>query len=119
MTQPESRLVKRIKAALKARGHYVIKHHGGEYGSAGVPDLLLCVQGKFVGLEVKRPETRTHVSPRQEYEHRLIRKSSGIVAVVTSVEEALKIIKSAEAYGVCVGCGQLTTALCGYCASDE
>ncbi|MCD8157761.1 MAG: hypothetical protein LUD77_02380 [Clostridiales bacterium] len=29
------------------------KEHGGMYGTAGIPDIIACVNGRFYGFEVK------------------------------------------------------------------
>ena len=29
------------------------KEHGGPYGASGVPDIICCYRGRFLGLEVK------------------------------------------------------------------
>ena len=34
------------------------KEHGGMYGSAGVPDVICCLDGRFFAFEVKTPEGR-------------------------------------------------------------
>ena len=93
MSQPETRLCRKIREAIKARGCYVVKFHGGEYGVAGVPDLLCCVEGDFVGLEVKTLDKRANVSPRQQLDHERIRRAGGCVAVVCSVREALEVVE--------------------------
>jgi len=43
----------RIKDFLKKEGCYFFKFWGTMYTRAGVPDLIACVNGWFVGIEVK------------------------------------------------------------------
>lgn len=43
----------KLKAFLKKRGAYHVKFFGCAYTQAGVPDILACVNGTFVGIEVK------------------------------------------------------------------
>jgi hypothetical protein len=47
------------KAAEAAYGDslVLIKHHGSEYARAGVSDLIGCLMGVFVAVEVKAPES--------------------------------------------------------------
>lgn len=92
MTQPEARLQRKIQDAIKAEGHFVFKVHGSEYMMAGLPDLIVCAAGQFIGLEVKMPSTRTNTSARQDYVHGLIRESGGTAAVVCSPTEAIEAI---------------------------
>lgn len=56
---PESRLVDKMrKAGQAAYGDrfVVIKYHGSAYTQAGVSDLLICLDGVFVAVEVKAPD---------------------------------------------------------------
>lgn len=92
MSQAESRLSRKIMDAIRARGVFCFKVHGSEYMMAGLPDIIACVDGKFVGLETKLPSTRKDTSARQEYVHDLIRESNGIARVVCSPAEALAVI---------------------------
>jgi Holliday junction resolvase len=91
-TQPESRLQRKIQTAIRAEGHFVFKVHGSEFMMAGLPDLIVCAQGYFIGLEVKLPSTRSNTSARQVYVHQLINDAGGKAVVVCSPEEALDVI---------------------------
>lgn len=90
--QRESKLSRRIANALKEQGHFVFKVHGSEFMMAGLPDLICCARGRFIGLETKNPESRDNVSARQGYVHTLIRRAGGVAEVVTSVDEALALV---------------------------
>jgi hypothetical protein len=35
---------------------FLFKEHGGMYGTAGLPDIICCYRGRFMGFEVKTPE---------------------------------------------------------------
>lgn len=57
---PETKLVKKIRDAAHAEyGKRLvdIKYHGSQFGEAGVSDLLCCLDGVFVAIEVKAPES--------------------------------------------------------------
>ena len=89
----EKRIVIAIKKALDRKyGGVWYKIHGGPYQEAGIPDIVGCCQGHFFGLEVKRPEKRKNVSQQQVYQLDRLKKAGAIVAVVTSVEEAVKVV---------------------------
>ena len=60
------------------------------YQKAGVPDIIACLNGRFVGIEVKRPGGI--VSPLQQYNIEEIHKSGGVAFVAYSFEEARKRI---------------------------
>ena len=49
----EKNFENRLKKWLKENGAWYCKYHGDAYSTAGVPDLLVCMRGKFAGVEVK------------------------------------------------------------------
>ncbi len=55
-----------------------------------MPDLILCVDGTFVAMEVKRP--KKDPEPIQEEELREVERSGGCAVVVRSLEEAKEVI---------------------------
>lgn len=93
MTQRESRLSRKIMTALREQGVFCFKVHGSEHMMAGLPDIICCIDGWFVGMETKHQETRNNLSPRQEFVHDQIRSADGYVAIVCSIDEALKVVE--------------------------
>jgi hypothetical protein len=73
----EAAVVERCRRMLKSRGAFFYKTQG-----AGLPDLICCYKGVFMGLEVKRPVGRHPVSPRQRVQLERIRKAGGVGIVV-------------------------------------
>ena len=57
----------------------------------GAPDLLLCVRGRFVALELKRPGGE--LTELQAESLRMIRAAGGIAEVVHSADEARALIE--------------------------
>lgn len=56
---PEGRLIDRAKKAAQEKyGNRLVwlKHHGGPFATAGISDLLICLDGVFVAIEMKAPE---------------------------------------------------------------
>jgi hypothetical protein len=53
MSTPEVKVKKVVSQALKEMKAYVVKPVTGGFGNSGVPDLLVCVSGRFVGIECK------------------------------------------------------------------
>lgn len=94
MAQPESRLSRKIMDALRAEGYFCFKVHGSEMMMAGLPDIIVCAEGYFIGLETKMPTKRGNVSPRQVYVHSQIENAGGTAKVVCSPTEALQAIAS-------------------------
>lgn len=90
--QREGRLARKIMLQLRDHKVFCFKVHGSEHMMAGLPDVIACVDGFFVGFEVKLPETRENTSARQKYVHTRITESGGIAIVVCSPEEALAVV---------------------------
>ena len=72
----QSKLIKLIE---KNNG-YVVKFNASAISKIGVPDLLACINGKFVGLEVKKENGKP--SEIQLWNIEQIKKSGGIAMVV-------------------------------------
>lgn len=52
----EKNFENRVKKFLKEHGAWFIKYWGGAaFTKAGVPDLLCCVNGRFIAVELKAP----------------------------------------------------------------
>jgi len=93
MAQRESKLSRHIMEGLRREGWYCFKIHGGPTMTAGLPDIIVCAEGVFVGLETKNPESRKNVSLRQKLTHQQIRDvGKGYVAVVCTVPEAIDAV---------------------------
>lgn len=72
----EKNFENRVKKFLKEQGCYFIKYWGGAaYTKSGVPDLLVCCNGHFVGIEVKAEKGKP--SELQIYNLREIDKAGG------------------------------------------
>ena len=97
MSQRESKLSRTIMDALRAKGYFCFKVHGSEFMMAGLPDIIVCADGRFVGLETKLPESRGHVSPRQRIVHTQIEHAGGVASVVCSSKEAFSVVDEALA----------------------
>lgn len=83
---PEKKVENQIKRYLDGLGAYHIKIHGSAYMPAGTPDILACVNGRFVGIEVKKPNGGV-VSALQKLKIKQIKNAGGVALVATSVEE--------------------------------
>ena len=70
------------------------KEHGGQYGTAGIPDIICCYRGRFIGLEVKRPGNK--LTRLQEVTLDRIRAALGEAHMVTSVAEARAVIEKIQ-----------------------
>lgn len=96
MTQPESRLVRRIQELIRKRGGRPFKIHGehGGFQEVGIPDILACYAGRFLGIECKAPRGR--LSARQEKVLQSIIDAGGIAIVATAVSDVEKVLDALD-----------------------
>ena len=73
------------------------KEHVGMYGTAGIPDIIACVNGRFVAFEVKTKTGR--LSKLQEVTLGRIRDAGGKAYMVKSAAEVAGILKEMEVEG--------------------
>lgn len=72
----------KIITDARKRGCYVVKVI--QASRAGVPDILMCSQGRFIAVEVKRLKMKAR--PLQNENAELIRKAGGMAVIVDSFE---------------------------------
>lgn len=56
---PEKKVKQRVIAQLKTLGAYYFYPVTGGFGSSGVPDIVCCYQGRFIGIECKAGKGKT------------------------------------------------------------
>ena len=72
----EKNFENKVKNFLKEKGCWLLKYWGGAaYTKKGIPDLLVCCSGRFIGIELKAPKGVP--SPLQIYHLREIDKAGG------------------------------------------
>ena len=83
----ERDIVAAIKKYLSSLGSDVFfwKEHGSVYGTNGVPDIICCYKGRFIGLECKLPGGRLTELQKRAIEK--INRAGGIACRVESVED--------------------------------
>ena len=79
----ESQLQTKIQAYLRERGGYTV--NVVRASRSGVPDILACVEGKFIGIEVKVGTNKSTLL--QEHNAKQIEKAGGIAVVIRSMAE--------------------------------
>ncbi len=75
MGREETAFTKKIKDYLKSKGIWHVKFFANAYTAIGIPDILACINSKFVGLEIKTDKGK--LSKLQEYQGSQIKKSGG------------------------------------------
>ena len=67
------------------------KEHGGMYGTAGLPDIICCIKGRFVAFEVKTEKGK--LTKLQEITIQRIQRAKGEAYKVSSLDEVKSILK--------------------------
>jgi len=77
---PEAKVKKKIIAVLKEHGAYYFYPVTGGFGRSGVPDIIVCHRGRFIGIECKAGKNKP--TPLQEKNLQDIEVAGGIAMVV-------------------------------------
>lgn len=91
MATPESKVKKKVKDILKNLGAYYVMPVTSGYGNSGAPDFLVCIRGKFIGIECKSGKKKP--TALQEKNLNLIDNAGGWTFVVNeeSVEQLVNL----------------------------
>lgn len=91
----EREIVAAIMRHLKdLPGCFAWKTHGGMYGTAGIPDIIACMGGRFCAFEVKQPSGK--LTRLQEVALKKIVDAGGVAGKVTSVEDVKRLLADME-----------------------
>lgn len=83
-----------VKKWLKEQGYWFVKIWGGGFQKAGIPDVLACVNGRFVALELKSETGK--LSELQKYNLNKITECGGLACEVkpSNWDDVKNIIKT-------------------------
>lgn len=90
---PEAKVKKKVVDVLKKNNAYYFFPATGGYGRSGVPDIVCCYRGIFIGIECKAGSNRP--TALQESEMQKIREAQGFVLVVneTNIEDVAILLR--------------------------
>jgi Holliday junction resolvase len=90
---PEGKVKKQVKKILDDVGAYHFSPMTAGYGRSGVPDIIACVKGKFIGIECKAGKNEPTLL--QKHNMKLINQSGGLSIVVNegNIESLLTLVK--------------------------
>ena len=77
---PERKVKDKVKKILDQYGAYYFLPATHGYGSSGVPDIVACVKGKFIGIECKAKGNTT--TALQDRNLKQIGDTGGIALVI-------------------------------------
>jgi Holliday junction resolvase len=86
----EKQLENDIKNYLFKEGIYYFKVHGSKFMTPGIPDIVSCVNGKFLAIEVKRPGAKNQQSDVQKVHERNIVKAGGVYLLADNLQEVIE-----------------------------
>jgi len=76
----ETQFKNQVQKYLNSINAYHVKQHGNRFTKSGVPDILVCLKGKFIGLELKVGKNKP--SQLQLYNIDQIQKAGGVGMVL-------------------------------------
>lgn len=94
--QPEGKLVAKARTFIIGRGGRPFNIQGTEdsFQEVGIPDLLVCWRGMFIGLEFKQPGEEP--SRKQAAVMQSIRNAGGVAKVIHSMAELRQLWSTLE-----------------------
>ena len=93
---PEGKVKRKAIAELQKLGMYIFFPATGGFGRSGVPDIVCCYKGKFIGIECKAHGNKPTALQQSNLEE--IVNNGGIAIVIdeTSVFNLKQIIEETE-----------------------
>ena len=93
MKTPEKKVKDKVVAILKTNDAYYFYPVTGGFGASGVPDIVVCHCGFFIGIECKAGKNTPTALQKQNLER--IRNANGIALVINeeNVEEVSDTLK--------------------------
>lgn len=83
-TRLKELVLKYLKYELKC---YAFKVHGSKFMEPGIPDIVACIDGKFIGIELKRPGAKNEQSELQKIHEKNINAAGGKYLLADSLKE--------------------------------
>jgi Holliday junction resolvase len=87
---PEAKVKKKVVAVLKQHDAYFFYPVTGGYGRSGVPDIIACHDGRFIGIECKAGTNKP--TPLQEKNLSDIQAAGGVALVIN--EDNIDLVKA-------------------------
>lgn len=89
----ETKLKESVLKYLRTNLIYCFKVHGSKFMEPGIPDIVACVNGKFLGIELKRPGAKNEQSEQQQIHEANIKTSNGVYLLADSLEEVVETVE--------------------------
>lgn len=99
MTTSRSETAFKDKCAdwLKRQSHvWFFKVFGNGIQAGGIPDFIICYRGRFVAIELKRPDGQGRLEKRQEAQLRRICEAGGVAVVIDSFDDFKRVFETID-----------------------
>lgn len=108
----EKQFENKIKQYLKDNNCWSVKFFANSYTKKGIPDILACVNGYFLGIEVKAPNGIP--SELQKHHVKKINESGGFAIILypKNYDDFVNLV-------TCIKCNDLYSARKIVCAINE
>jgi Holliday junction resolvase len=84
---PEKKVKTKVVEILKGFGAYYFYASTGGYGASGVPDIICCYRGRFIGIECKAGKGKTTALQEKNIAHIIAQGGLAIVVNEDNIEE--------------------------------
>lgn len=91
MTKPEKKFQDKAIQYLKDHKIYYINQYGSGWSAKGAPDLVVCINGRFVAFELK--VDKNHMQSDQVIHKMRIERSGGLHYTPYTLEEFIKTVE--------------------------
>jgi Holliday junction resolvase len=89
---PEAKVKKKVTTILKEHGAFYFTPVTGGFGHSGIPDIVACFNGKFIGIECKAGDKKPTALQNKVLED--IRNARGFALVVneSNLQDVVDVI---------------------------
>lgn len=88
----EKRFEEQVKKWLKEHGAWFVKTWGGGYQRNGLPDLIICWKGRFIGVELKAENGKATELQKHEIETICEAGGVGLILKPSGFDDFKKIL---------------------------
>jgi Holliday junction resolvase len=96
---PEKRVKTKVEAVLKNEGAYYFFPATHGYGRSGVPDIIACVNGRFLAIECKAGGNKPTALQVREIENIRIAGGVAVVANEENWDEVRLLVREMKGAG--------------------
>ena len=93
---PEAKVKKKVKKILDDIGAYHFSPMTAGFGRSGVPDIIACYKGRFIGIECKAGDNKPTLLQLRNIED--IKRNQGLAIVINegNIESLLALVKEIQ-----------------------